>query len=87
MTAAELTCPACAAPIAADETFCEACGVQLQGSPMPPAAPPAAALPVTVSIDDTAPIPRTVVVSSVCTECGGRMLDDGFCGTCGQKAR
>ncbi len=90
MTATELTCPACAAPIAADETFCEACGVQLQESTMPPPATPtttAAALPRTVSIDDTAPIPRTVVTPPFCTQCDGRILDDGFCGTCGQKAR
>jgi serine/threonine protein phosphatase PrpC len=40
-----------------------------------------------VSVDDTAPIPRTVVKSAVCAHCGGRILDDGFCGTCGQKAR
>ncbi len=93
MTAIELTCPACDAPIAADETFCEACGVQLQGSPplaapnatAPPTSP--AASPRTVSIDDTAPIPRTIVASPDCAQCGGNMLDDGFCGTCGQKAR
>jgi serine/threonine protein phosphatase PrpC len=97
MTNAELTCPACAAPIADGDTFCEACGAQLQGStdpasPADPAvlAPPSApSTPQTqpASDDDTAPIPRTTKTSTVCAQCGGRILDDGFCGTCGQKAR
>ena len=39
------------------------------------------------SADDTAPIPRTNKTSKICTQCGGKILDDGFCGTCGQKAR
>ena len=79
MTNVELKCPACSAPIAAEDTFCEACGAQLQG---PPAAPSVPEGP-----DDTAPIPRTMVTSAVCAQCGGRILDDGFCGTCGTKAR
>lgn len=79
MTGVESTCPACAAPVAAGDTFCEACGAELAGQ-APPATPPA-------SIDDTAPIPQTVVKGATCAQCGGRVLDDGFCGTCGQKAR
>jgi serine/threonine protein phosphatase PrpC len=74
--AKELTCPACGAPIAAGDTFCEACGAELQAPPPPPEGP----------VDDTAPIPRTTKTSTICTHCGGTMLDDGFCGTCGQKA-
>ena len=70
----ELMCPACGAPIAAGDTFCEACGAQLQTLPV-------------ASGDDTAPIPRTTKTSAICAQCGGTMLDDGFCGTCGQKAR
>jgi serine/threonine protein phosphatase PrpC len=90
MTVEELKCPTCGAPIADGDTFCEACGAQLDGSPgsvLPD--PPVAADPArpAVSVDDTAPIPRTVVTSTVCTQCGGRILDDGFCGTCGTKAR
>lgn len=82
MTAAELTCPACAAPIAAGDTFCEACGAALQGSL------PIDSLPIeSPQVDNTAPIPRTAVSSAICAQCGGRILDDGFCGTCGQKAR
>jgi serine/threonine protein phosphatase PrpC len=92
MTDNELTCPACAAPIADGDTFCEACGAQLDGSAVgaPVVAAPTATGSTsrpTASADDTAPIPRTNKTSKVCTQCGGKILDDGFCGTCGQKAR
>jgi serine/threonine protein phosphatase PrpC len=74
----EPSCPACAAPVAAGDAFCEACGAALAGQqPATQTAP---------SIDDTAPVPRTVVTSTTCSQCGGPVLDDGFCGTCGQKA-
>ena len=93
MASKEPTCPACGAPIAADDTFCEACGAQL-GETMAltqdlatQAVPVITTQPVAASPDDTAPIPRTIVKSAVCAHCGGRILDDGFCGTCGQKAR
>ena len=98
MTGTELTCPACAAPIAAGDTFCEACGAQLNAAQLdgsaatpPLATPPAdtgstSAPPVSASGDDTAPIPRTKRTAKICAQCGGKILDDGFCGTCGQKA-
>ncbi|MEP7203343.1 MAG: PP2C family serine/threonine-protein phosphatase [Ilumatobacteraceae bacterium] len=76
MSDTELKCPACAEPIANGDTFCEACGAELQ-APEPSA----------VSPDDTAPIPRTTKIVAVCAYCGGSILDDGFCGTCGRKAR
>ena len=79
MTDLELKCPACAAPIAVGDAFCEACGAQVQGDP-------AASSPGVVTADITAPVPRTVVTAETCSHCGGRILDDGFCGTCGQKA-
>ena len=106
MTGQELTCPACSAPIADGDTFCEACGAQLDGSTTPapagvptlaaspPAGPSAAMAPSSPSSpsspppsgDVTAPIPRTNRTAKICTHCGGQILDDGFCGTCGQKA-
>jgi serine/threonine protein phosphatase PrpC len=103
MTDTELKCPACSAPIAAGDTFCEACGAQLEGATTSPVStvsstlpeqgttasvvPPAAAQSTAVSEDVTAPIPRTTLTSAVCAQCGGRILEDGFCGTCGTKAR
>jgi serine/threonine protein phosphatase PrpC len=98
----ELKCPACGAPIAQGDTFCEACGAQLEGTAAPAgAASPSTSQsmpqsgaqtqisppPLAVSADDTAPIPRTTKTAAVCSHCGGKILDDGFCGTCGQKAR
>jgi serine/threonine protein phosphatase PrpC len=81
----ELTCPSCGAPIATGDTFCEACGAALQGeAPTAPTTAPTS--PVTLSVDDTAPIPRTNKTAKICQHCGGTILDDGFCGTCGQKA-
>jgi Protein phosphatase 2C len=80
VTATEPTCPVCAAPVANGDTFCEACGADLHGNALSaPTTPPASA-------DDTAPIPRTAVAGATCAECGGRVLDDGFCSTCGRKA-
>jgi serine/threonine protein phosphatase PrpC len=93
----ELSCPTCGAPIASGDTFCEACGASLQAAPSVtgPGATPATAQsstpaspaqPLAVSVDDTAPIPRTNKSTKTCTHCSGMILDDGFCGTCGQKA-
>ena len=79
MTVADPVCPACGAPVAAADTFCEACGVELHGTT--PVAPEASS-----PVDDTAPTPRTKVTGPTCSECGGRVLDDGFCSTCGRKA-
>jgi serine/threonine protein phosphatase PrpC len=88
MTEAELTCPACAAPIAAGDTFCEACGTQLQGAPVAERAQlqqvPVAGAPSGATTD---PTPQTADTSPICAQCGGKIIDDGFCGTCGQKAR
>jgi serine/threonine protein phosphatase PrpC len=85
MTSIDIICPTCAAPIAAVDTFCEACGAELRAAPttgQPPVAEGRA------SMDVTAPIPRTTMTraTGVCTSCGGSILDDGFCGTCGRKA-
>ena len=78
MTDAELRCPSCSAPIAATDTFCEACGAQVG----------AAAEPTGSQADDDTTSPaRTSVTNGTCEHCGGKILDDGFCGTCGQKAR
>jgi serine/threonine protein phosphatase PrpC len=85
MTDNELSCPACAAPIAAVDTFCEACGASLNGTAPPPELDVPSPPP---TLDDTAPIPRTTttVIGETCGACGAAILDDGFCGTCGRKA-
>src|SRR4051812_38986862 len=80
----DLTCPTCGAPVAAGDAFCEACGAQLSTES---AAAAETAPEDADNTGDTERGPRTVVASAACAFCGGRVLDDGFCGTCGQKAR
>jgi serine/threonine protein phosphatase PrpC len=85
-----LLCPTCAAPIAAGDVFCEACGHDLDG-----------AAPIDVAGVDPArtaasdEVPRTHLVvpgggggasSSTCALCGSPIADDGFCTVCGAKA-
>ena len=79
MTDAELRCPACGAPIAGTDTFCEACGAQVGAGEAAPDPAADTAAKTTVVADTSA--------GGVCEHCGGEILDDGFCGTCGQKAR
>ena len=79
MTDAELRCPACGAPIAGTDTFCEACGAQVGAGEAAPDPAADTAAKTTVVPDTSA--------GGVCEHCGGEILDDGFCGTCGQKAR
>jgi len=82
MTEAELRCPACGAPIARTDTFCEACGAQV-GVAEEPTSP-------AVSDDANTAAHTTVTGTSpggTCEHCAGIVLDDGFCGTCGQRAR
>ena len=97
MTNVELKCPACSAPIAAEDTFCEACGAQLQGPPAAPEPPgqtsSPAVIPPAVPSRPAARRRRHRTDSAhrvhppSARQCGGRILDDGFCGTCGTKAR
>jgi serine/threonine protein phosphatase PrpC len=84
MTSIEIACPTCAAPIGPVDTFCEACGAELRAAPTAVQPPPAGSR---ASLDVTAPIPRTTMTraTGACTSCGGSILDDGFCGTCGRK--
>jgi len=83
MTDAELRCPACGQQIAATDTFCEACGAQVAAAQPAPVEPPVVAR----AGQDTDVVAETTLTNGVCEHCGGKILDDGFCGTCGQKAR
>lgn len=74
-------CPSCHAAVASSELFCEACGAEL--SPTVVEAEPAPAgdltqgMPVSDDLDGTA---------STCQACGGEVISDGYCGTCGARA-
>lgn len=65
------TCPSCAAPVAEGDAFCEQCGGALD--------PAASAAP-------TEQVAAAGVGGKACTACGGNVLDDGFCASCGAKA-
>ena len=91
-----LRCPSCDALVTADDAFCESCGATLQAGALPaaPGAPartdpsPTASVPPSPSSSAAADAP-TVTTSTIarrCAACGGEVLDDGFCGTCGQRA-
>jgi len=64
-------CPSCESPVANGDDFCEACGTQLTATAQ--AAP-------------TEPVAGTAT-PKVCHVCGGEVTADGFCGSCGTKAR
>jgi len=74
-------CPACHVAVGASEQFCEACGAEL--SPPVAEAEPGPTwestqeMPVPDDLDGTA---------STCHICGGEVMGDGYCGTCGTRA-
>ena len=89
-------CPSCGALVTADDAFCESCGATLQAGALPAAPgapaganPSAAASPSPApssSASADAPTVTTSTAARRCAACGGEVLDDGFCGTCGQRA-
>lgn len=86
------TCPGCDAPVGSADAFCESCGATLRTDAV--AAAPGA-LSVVSPADPTAshlvtapdPASPSSGAPSACILCGNEVLDDGFCGTCGAKAR
>jgi serine/threonine protein phosphatase PrpC len=70
--AVEGTCPRCAAPVGAADSFCESCGVELT-PPMVSAAPPGyqAECPV-CSVDPEAP-PSAITADGYCESCGRKV--------------
>ena len=74
-------CPTCSAAVSDSEQFCEACGAELTPSVAAAEAPQAEApmqgLPVPGDLGGTA---------SICQSCGGEVVSDGYCGTCGARA-
>ena len=74
-------CPSCHAAVADTEQFCEACGAELS---------PTAAAPEPPAVQvDTHEVPKPDDLggtSSTCAGCGGEVMSDGYCGTCGARA-
>ena len=74
-------CPSCHAAVAATEQFCEACGAELSPTAVAPE-PPATQV-------DTQEVPHPDDLggtASTCSACGGEVMSDGYCGTCGARA-
>jgi serine/threonine protein phosphatase PrpC len=71
VSGADVRCPECDEPVAAFESFCEACGADL--------GPPGAASPVVNArpFDDTS--------CPTCGAPGTDATDDGYCGQCGRR--
>lgn len=88
--AAGRRCPACGDPVAPGARFCEACG-----APLPPDAAVVAGVPRSSADPDGAPFAASAPTASPtgapgappCAECGGAVDVDGYCTTCGAKAR
>ena len=74
-------CPACHVAVGAAEQFCEACGAQL--SPTVVEAEPG----LTGESTREMPVPDDLNgTASTCQACGGEVISDGYCGTCGTRA-
>lgn len=77
-------CPVCGEAVVPGDAFCESCGTELTPSD-------AATTGAGVPRDESFPVPKTMKsqapgVGDECLECGGEVLDDGFCSVCGKKA-
>ena len=75
------TCPNCHVPVEDSEEYCEACGAELYptvaASDPPPTKQAAGALQVADNLAGQ---------ESTCPGCGGEVVSDGYCGTCGARA-
>lgn len=74
-------CPTCHVAVGASEQFCEACGAEL--SPTVAAAEPAPSGEPTQEMPEPDDLDGT---ASTCQICGGEVISDGYCGTCGARA-
>ena len=91
-TVAAATCVNCGDVVGAAAAFCETCGTAVGATAavptaaVPTAAVPTAAVPtdaVATAPQPTGPAPGT---GATCPACGGTVLADGFCDTCGNRA-
>ena len=92
----DAACGACGAALRSGDAFCENCGAAASGGPTgsppdspvgSPADPSAAAPPTPESVSNPASMSLPAPGAPNCRACGGAVLDDGFCGTCGERGR
>lgn len=86
-------CPNCHVPVKDYEEFCEACGAPLRAmsvNTVPAAWPEDGSAEPGLAEDSThqaIPEPADLRgVAPICAACGGEVLRDGYCGTCGARA-
>jgi len=74
-------CPSCHAAVASSEQFCEACGAELSPTVAAAEAVPSEAPPQAIPAPDD-----LGATAATCQTCGGEVISDGYCGTCGARA-
>jgi serine/threonine protein phosphatase PrpC len=85
-------CPSCHAPVRESEEYCEACGAELSptvaATEGPSAQPPLSdAVVAEESTQETMPEACDLSgVATICATCGGEVVEDGYCNTCGARA-
>ena len=82
MIGGDVACPGCGEPCAPEASFCETCGTALTPGAARMTADPTTAVPTADATGAAGP-----PAAAACAGCGGTVLDDGFCDTCGQRAR
>ncbi|MDP2291287.1 MAG: protein phosphatase 2C domain-containing protein [Actinomycetota bacterium] len=81
-------CPACAEAVVPGDAFCESCGAAVSAGAVAPTdddTMPMELPPNGGRADGTTFSPAPGVADE-CLECGGDVLDDGFCSQCGKRA-
>ncbi|NMM23349.1 MAG: serine/threonine protein phosphatase [Phycicoccus sp.] len=74
-------CPSCHVAVASSEQFCEACGAELSPTVATEEAAPSGVSP------QASPAPDDLsTTAATCQACGGDVISDGYCGTCGARA-
>jgi len=67
--------------VASSEQFCEACGAELSPTVAAAEAVPSEASPQAIPAPDD-----LGATAATCQTCGGEVISDGYCGTCGARA-
>ena len=80
--AAAATCASCGDVIGTEAAFCETCGTAVGRAGVDTASAIPTAPPSTAAV----PTARPAGAGAACLACGGTVLADGFCDTCGNRA-
>ncbi len=75
-------CPGCGMQVAGHDQFCEGCGLPLMPVDEPPAPQASPSTAITQRLPTTGES-----MAAHCEDCGGAIGPDGYCETCGTRAR